>query len=241
MFIGATSFNQDLSSWDVSNGKKIDHMFAAADTFNQDLSSWDVSSGQALGSMFMVGADSFNQDLSSWDVSKGKDFSRMFIQASSFQQNLCAWGPLVLLENNANVEDMFSETACPNNGDPKPDGTSTPAPIPFGDPCSPGSQDQLCAEGLVCHEGYKKLSKTCVFSDARLEKLGDFSTIEDCAKKCKESNNEVPCEAVEYGARWGCFKCNPDVAVSSLVDYDDQRQNYFQVFVYALEPPVCAP
>ena len=65
MFSGLTSFNADLSRWDVSNGKYFDFMFNYASKFNSDIGGWDVS--------------------------KGKSFERMFEHASDFDQNLCGW------------------------------------------------------------------------------------------------------------------------------------------------------
>ena len=59
------SFNQDISSWDVSNVTDMDYMFYGATSFNQDISSWDVSKVTNMNEMFS-GCSSFNQDLSGW-------------------------------------------------------------------------------------------------------------------------------------------------------------------------------
>jgi surface protein len=71
MFTGATAFNQDISSWDVSGVENMNGMFEDASNFNQDISSWDVSSVTNMGVMFEgdLLPTTFNQDLSSWDVS----------------------------------------------------------------------------------------------------------------------------------------------------------------------------
>jgi len=42
MFRSATSFNQPLNSWDVSNVTVMFQMFRSATSFNQDLSGWCV-------------------------------------------------------------------------------------------------------------------------------------------------------------------------------------------------------
>lgn len=67
VFSGAATFNQDISSWDVSNVTDMASMFASAASFNRDIGSWDVSSVTYMGTMFNS-ASSFNQDLSSWCV-----------------------------------------------------------------------------------------------------------------------------------------------------------------------------
>jgi surface protein len=43
LLIYYANFNQDISSWDVSNVTNMNYMFASGSSFNQDISSWDVS------------------------------------------------------------------------------------------------------------------------------------------------------------------------------------------------------
>ena len=42
MFRDATSFNQDIGNWDLSNATNIGEMFKGATSFNQDIGDWDV-------------------------------------------------------------------------------------------------------------------------------------------------------------------------------------------------------
>ena len=90
MFGGASSFNGDLSSWDVSSVTDMSDMFFEASSFNGDLSSWDVSAVTNMSSMFDNAYD-FNGNLSSWDVSAVTDMSNMFFYAISFNQPHNDW------------------------------------------------------------------------------------------------------------------------------------------------------
>ena len=90
MFDGASSFNGDLSSWDVPEVTHMRGMFRGASSFSSDLSSWDVSKVTRMKEMFND-ASSFSSDLSSWDVSKVTDMSAMFDGASSFNGDLSSW------------------------------------------------------------------------------------------------------------------------------------------------------
>ena len=90
MFFSATSFTGDISSWDVSGVIDMSFMFRNTTSFNGDISSWDVSSVTEMQYMFNNASD-FNQDISSWDVSGVTDMNRMFDNARSFHQNLGEW------------------------------------------------------------------------------------------------------------------------------------------------------
>ena len=72
-------------------------MFSGLTSFNADLSGWDVSNGEYFDAMFLY-ASKFNSDIGGWDVSKGKSFKRMFEYASDFDQNLCGWDMSVTSE-----------------------------------------------------------------------------------------------------------------------------------------------
>ena len=67
LFEGIDRFDQDLTSWDVSNVLTMEGMFDTTE-FNQDISSWDVSNVNNMNSMFFH-ATSFNQPLNNWNVS----------------------------------------------------------------------------------------------------------------------------------------------------------------------------
>jgi len=90
MFAQNSSFNQDISGWDVSNATQINLMFTFATSFNQDISGWDVSNVTNMNGMFKNAA-SFNQDISSWDVSSVNNMNGMFSRATAFDQNLGSW------------------------------------------------------------------------------------------------------------------------------------------------------
>ena len=92
-FNGATSFNQDISSWDTSNVTDMSRMFYQSN-FNRDIGGWDTSNVIDMSYMFYAtGGGSytnFNQDISGWDTSKVINMSYMF-HGCKFNQNINDW------------------------------------------------------------------------------------------------------------------------------------------------------
>ena len=103
MFRGATSFNGDIGSWNVSQVTNMARMFWDATSFNGAISSWNVSQVTHTGRMF-TGASSFNQPIGSWNVSQVTNMFEMFRGASSFNQPIGSWN----VSQVAFMTDMFT-------------------------------------------------------------------------------------------------------------------------------------
>ena len=100
MFFSATTFNGDISNWDVSNITNMKYMFRNS-SFNQDIGSWNVSKVTNMDAMFY--GTPFNQDIGNWNVSKVTNMSNMFYNASNFNQDIGNWN----VGNVTNMTCMF--------------------------------------------------------------------------------------------------------------------------------------
>jgi surface protein len=105
MFYGTTSFNQDISGWDVSHVTTMDGMFAYSG-FNQPIGGWNVSNVTNPGYMF-YNATSFNQDISGWTTTNATRMVWMFKNASSFNQNIGSWNVSTVTQ----MDNMLDGTA----------------------------------------------------------------------------------------------------------------------------------
>ena len=84
MFGRASSFNQDISKWNVENVTNMILLFNSASSFNQDISSWNTKSLVYLTDMFKE-AKSINKNLitkaiRSWNLKNVKDVIKIKIK-----------------------------------------------------------------------------------------------------------------------------------------------------------------
>ena len=132
-FFNNTSFNSNISFWDVSNVINMDGMFFNADLFNQDISSWDTSKVENMGSLFK-NASSFNQSISGWNTSKVTKMLDLFRGARTFNQDISNWDTVNVnsMSNMFNGATSFNQDIsswCVSNFSFEPDNFSTNSPL----------------------------------------------------------------------------------------------------------------
>jgi surface protein len=109
LFEGASSFNQDLRSWDVSKITDMSSMFRDASAFNKPLNTWNVGQVTNMASMF-TRCTNFDQPLNKWNVSKVVSMSFLFYRVKNFNQDLSAWN----VSRVVDMRSVFSEASSFN-------------------------------------------------------------------------------------------------------------------------------
>ncbi len=89
MFNGATSFNNPINHWDVSNVTQM-YLLLANTAFNQPLNNWDVSNVTDMSQMFN-GATSFNQPLNNWNTASVTNGMTHMFRNTAFNQDISMW------------------------------------------------------------------------------------------------------------------------------------------------------
>jgi len=107
MFRGATSFNGDINTWNLTNVENMSEMFNGASKFNKDIK--------------MKTIKTINQDSSgeyvAWDVS-GINIVRMFADCAEFNQDIRNWN--IKTTSKQNLFNLFHGTSSLDNVDKRP-------------------------------------------------------------------------------------------------------------------------
>jgi surface protein len=125
MFAGASAFNQNIESWNVSTVNNMASMFGFATFFNQPLAGWErttvgnvstLANVVQMGSMF-YNTKVFNQPIGNWNTGKVTNMSAMFDgnfpgKADTFNQNIGTWD----VRNVRSFAGMFRSCETFNNG-----------------------------------------------------------------------------------------------------------------------------
>jgi hypothetical protein len=109
MFRQASTFNQNINSWNVPILSNTSGMFQAASLFNSPLNSWTTTSFTQCATMFRA-ATVFNQPLNNWDMSSVVNMSLMFDQAFGFDQDIGDWD----FSSVTNISDFMKNKSSAN-------------------------------------------------------------------------------------------------------------------------------
>jgi surface protein len=86
-----STFNEDLSNWNVSSAVDMFRMFATLDLYEGlGLEFWDVSNVKTIRGMFHE-AYNFEGNIASWQVGNVESFTRTFSECRKFNIDISSW------------------------------------------------------------------------------------------------------------------------------------------------------
>ena len=124
MFQTATSFNKNVASMNVVKVTDMSRMFQGASAYNNAgvdfADSFNTGLVTTMEGMFQDTPNFVGGGIVNLDLTNVASLENMFNGASSFQQDLCAWGNvwfgLFGFFGFVSVTDMFSGTNCGDSG-----------------------------------------------------------------------------------------------------------------------------
>ena len=72
-----------------------------------------------------------------------------------------------------------------------------------------------CVPFLNMNLAYGRWDRVCYKTGNRGDNLTPQPTAEACAQACKDKHGSS-CQLFEWGANWGCFKCDDDASYDNL-------------------------
>ena len=195
MFQSASSFNQNIGFWNVSNVTNMGSMFNSATAFNNggsnSIQNWNAPLCTTFASMFQS-ASNFNQPLTNLVNTSGVSsclINSMFASASSFNQNIGSWN----VSKVTNMQNMFSSATEFNNGGSNSiQNWNAPLCTTFASMFQSASNFNQPLTNLVNTSGVSSCLMSSMFNNASIFNNGQITTVPTITPSTSSFNTNSP-------------------------------------------------